>query len=172
MDDGLPSKICSQCVFKCISWDSFKQLCERTESMLRTQLNIRPATAKELLLAEATSIDDHEEDIGNEKDDGVTAIPLNETVEASSAADSTVEVLQNASADYVSQTGLNDAVSVDLQADFQSELDFEIIEHEADCNKSVDDILETETITNDNEECAEDGVDSVIQMQIVKMVNI
>lgn len=46
LDDGLPGKICSQCVYKCISWDSFKQLCERTESMLRTQLNISPPNIK------------------------------------------------------------------------------------------------------------------------------
>lgn len=44
--DGLPGRICSACVFKCISWSSFKQLCERSEEMLRIQYNI-PSMATE-----------------------------------------------------------------------------------------------------------------------------
>lgn len=46
-DDGLPSSICSQCIYKCVSWFSFKQLCERTDTILRTQLNFAPAAAAE-----------------------------------------------------------------------------------------------------------------------------
>lgn len=37
--DGLPSNICSSCVYKCVSWQSFKQQCEQADLAFRNQLN-------------------------------------------------------------------------------------------------------------------------------------
>lgn len=39
--DGLPAMICSTCVYKCVTWFSFKQQCEHIDSILRNQLNLK-----------------------------------------------------------------------------------------------------------------------------------
>ena len=37
--DGLPMNICSTCVYKCISWHTFKQQCGQSDFMLRNHLS-------------------------------------------------------------------------------------------------------------------------------------
>lgn len=50
--DGLPPSICSTCVYKCVTWFSFKQQCEHIDSILRNQLNFKSFTKTECKTAE------------------------------------------------------------------------------------------------------------------------
>lgn len=40
LDDGLSTKICNSCVYKCFAWQTFKQQCENSEQILREKLTI------------------------------------------------------------------------------------------------------------------------------------
>lgn len=165
LDDGLPGKICSQCVFKCISWDSFKQLCERTESMLRTQLNIRPTTPPEIPVEDSKPID---ADIENRP----TACRTNhaaEGIDTASADEESPDEKDQSEESGDAAAGLEDILAAELDADFEVDV-LEMIEEEADCDKSVDeDLLKADE--QSNYEHDPDANEDEIEIQLLLMVS-